>query len=57
MTASETSGRTPFQGQLVVLKVMLEDAKQKLTEREWHTLRACLLIYLQADAEREREVA
>lgn len=43
---------TPFQGQLHVLKVMLEDAKSKLTEREWHTLRACLLIYLQADVER-----
>ena len=45
--------RTPLQAQLVLLKIMLESAKDRLSEREWHTLRSCLLIYLQADVERE----
>lgn len=45
--------RTPLQAQLTLLKIMLESAKERLNEREWHTLRACLLIYLQADEDRE----
>lgn len=50
---SMTATQTPFQGQLVLLKIMLESAKEKLSEREWAALRACLLIYLQAEEDRE----
>lgn len=45
--------RTPFQDALVAFKERLEDAKAGLLPHEWHTLRSCLLIWLQADEERE----
>ena len=48
---------TPFQKHLVILKAALEDAKENLSEREWAALRACLTIYLTAEAEKAQEVA